>query len=314
MADSRILLLLTLLLAAFHGHSQVSELTYNQLEIQYDSAWTYKNLQLIPVRYKDPKIGKEDNHVISLAEAMATKKIKVREVQSKDGADIYTLEMKNDSKENVMVQGGDMLSGGKQDRIFTETKVIKAGTTDYVSVYCVEKGRWDDKPKPFAFRGSANAELRRTVDVNKRQNDVWREIERQYAAAGKVSSTSSILQLFTWGRVTDTNYINYFNQRYRQTDSAFAGFITITGNRIIFCELFSSADLTRIAFPSMLNSAVATAVNNPSAGTPTVDREQLKDFLDHFLMDVVSQKTYISQFGRMQQNAGNVFHLIAYGD
>ena len=313
MALFRLYFLLMFCVLCCQVNAQVNQLTYNELIIQYNEAWTYKNLQLIPVRFKDPGLGaRQTKPVISLAQGMAGKKVKVKEVQSKDGSDIYTLEVKNESKENVLVHSGDMLAGGKQDRILTETKIIEAGTTDFVSVYCVEKGRWDDKPKPFTFGGAANADLKKTVDVTRRQTEVWREIEKQYAAEGKVTSTSSILQLFTWGRITDSSYINFFNKKYRESDSAFAGFIAITGNRIIFCELFSSADLTHLAFPSLLNSAVSTAVK--VGGPPSVNGEQIKEFLDRFLIDEATQKTYLSAHGRMQQNAGLVFHLIAYGD
>ena len=310
---TRISLLLVFLLGCIHVGAQVTQLTYSELDIQYDDVWTYRNLQIIPVRFKDPpKARRQSNPVISLAEAMAKKKVKVRETQGKDGSDIYTLEVKSDAKEHVLVQSGDMLGGGKQDRIFTETKLIEPGATDYVNVFCVEKGRWDEKPKPFSYRGAANSELRKVADVTKRQTDVWREIERQYAGAGKVTSTSSILQLFTWGRATDSGYIKYFGRKYAEGDSAFAGFITITGNRIIFCELFASADLTKLAFPSLLNSAVATAVNNGSP--PSVPFEKVKEFLDKFLVDEETQKAFVAQHGRMQLNGGMVFHLIAYGE
>lgn len=313
MAFRRMFLLLALALFQFHVQSQVTQLTYSELEVQYRDAWTFQNLQIIPVRFKDPnKAIRQSNTVISLAEAMARKKVKVREMQGKDGSDIYTLEVKSDAKEHVLVQSGDMLSGGKQDRIFTETKLIEPGTTDFVDVFCIEKGRWDDKPKPFAYRGAANSDLRKTVDVTKRQTDVWREIEKQYAGAGKVTSTSSILQLFTWGRVTDSSYLKYFYQKYAESDSAFAGFITITGDKILFCELFASADLTRLAFPSLLNSAISTAVSN--GAPPSVPFERVKEFLDKFLIDEATQKAYIAGHGRMQQNGGLVFHLIAYDD
>ncbi len=313
MAFWRMCFYLTLSVLSFQVHAQVNQLTYNELVVHYNEAWTYKNLQLIPVHYKDPGLGaKQTKPVISLAQGMASKKVKVKETQSADGSDIYSLEVKNEAKESVLIHGGDMLSGGKQDRIFTETRIIQPGTSEFVSVYCVEKGRWDDKPKPFTFRGAANADLRKTVDVGKRQAEVWREIEKQYAAEGKITSTSSILQLFTWGRVTDTGYINYFTQKYRESDSSFAGFIAVTGERIIFCELFASADLTRIAFPSLLNSAVSTAVRQ--GAPPVVKREDIKEFLDKFLIDEATQKIYLTTHGRMQQNAGQVFHLIAYGD
>ena len=78
----RLIFLLTLALSHFHVQSQVTQLTYNELEVQYNDVWTYQNLQIIPVRFKDPnKAARQSNTVISLAEAMARKKVKVREIQ-----------------------------------------------------------------------------------------------------------------------------------------------------------------------------------------------------------------------------------------
>ncbi len=46
------------LIALFQqAQSQVNQLTYNELEVHYSSAWTYQNLQLIPVRFKNPAVS-----------------------------------------------------------------------------------------------------------------------------------------------------------------------------------------------------------------------------------------------------------------
>jgi len=43
-----------------------------------------------------------------------------------------------------------------------ETKIIESKNEEqFIAVYCIEKGRWDDKPKPFVYAGAADINLRK---------------------------------------------------------------------------------------------------------------------------------------------------------
>ena len=62
----------------FLVHQQLkAQLTYNELSVQYDSPWTFKKLQLIPIRFKDKGGGAGfqnvtafDKPVISFGDAL----------------------------------------------------------------------------------------------------------------------------------------------------------------------------------------------------------------------------------------------------
>ncbi|MDB5192883.1 MAG: hypothetical protein JWQ96_2446 [Segetibacter sp.] len=291
-----------------------AQLTYAKLRVQYDSVWTYKNLQLIPIRFKDKDAAKPTvpppAESMTLVEAMQNSRVKVREIDGKKGGDVNWLEIKNRSKEDIFITSGQVVSGGKQDRVMAETKVIAAGSTDYVKVYCIEKGRWDRKPKGFKHRGSANVELRKVMDRSKRQSTVWKEIDNQLALNNRMSSTASYLKLFKDAVIEDTGYINFFTRKYRQSDSAFAGFVAVTGNRIICTDLFATTRLNNLAYPSILASYVRTAVGN--GAPPTISHEKLKTFLDKLLTDEPSQKKFIATNGKMDVANGKIVHLVAY--
>ena len=84
-----------------------AQLTYNELRVEYDSPWTYKNLQLIPVKFKEKK-GNGGTAALpavvslSFSEALQKRKISVQEMQYKNGADINWLQVTNNSKQNVV--------------------------------------------------------------------------------------------------------------------------------------------------------------------------------------------------------------------
>jgi hypothetical protein len=295
----------------------VCQLTYKELRVEYDSAWTFKNLQIIPVRFKGgagiPIAGAANGeHPISLTEALQKHKVKLQEMQYEKGADVNWLQVSNHSKQDVVMQSGEILAGGKQDRMVGETKVITPGSTDYVNVYCVQKRRWSDKPKEFKTSGSANSELQKTMNTKQRQSDVWKEIDRQFALENKKSETYSYLELDNKITTDDSDYIRYFLKKYSETDSVFAGYIFVTGNKIMNTELFATAELTNISFRKMLSSHVQTVKRN--GAPPKVPVARIKEFMDKVIRDEPSQKIYVTAHGKLQISDGKVIHLIAYDD
>jgi hypothetical protein len=303
------------ILLYFVSVRSLAQLTYKELEVLYDSAWTYKNLQLIPVKFKPLPAGAAivkpfSEHPLSLTEAMQKHKIKVQEMQYENGADINWLQVTNQSKQDVVVQSGEIMEGGKQDRMVGETKVIAAGTTDYLNVFCVEKRRWDDKAKAFKTKGMANSEVRKAMDVKGRQADVWKEIDRQFSAQKKESLTLSYLHLYNDIAVLDTSYLNYFKGRYYGSNSNYSGFIFITGNRIISTELFGSKSLLDLSFINMLKSYIETAIT--TGAPPVLEKAKINNFMDKILASEDEQKNYVTAHGKLHKTGNRVIHLIAY--
>lgn len=305
--------LLLLLIAGSCAHAQ---LTYNNLRVDYDSAWTYKNLQLIPIRYKTPPgAGATPGaglQPISLPEAMQKGKAKIKEVYYKNDADVNWLQITNESKQALVINNGDMLSGGKQDRMVGETKIIAPGESDYLKVYCIEKGRWDKKAKGFQHSGSADTQLKKVMDLTGRQSDVWKEIERQYAADNKTSATWPYINLYNGFSPADSSYIRFFTDKFSRSDSSFAGFLAITKNQIINCELFSSASFTSLSFPSIITSLVHYAAGQ--GGLPMVRQSDMKKFMDQLLTSEEQQKTFVTGRGKLHTYQDKVIHLIVYGE
>ncbi len=301
----------------FISSDALTQLTYKELQVQYDSAWTFKNLQIIPIRFKDgegapaagPVIGPNP---LSLSDAMLKNKIKVQEMQYEKGADVNWLQVTNHSKQDVVIESGEILDGGKQDRMIGETKILAAGTTDYINVFCIEKRRWTDKPKGFRTAGVANSELQKTMNLKKRQSEVWKEIDRQFAVNNKKSETFSYVDLYKNGQQDDSDYIRFFVNKYSETDSSFAGFIFLTDNRIISTELFCTAQLTDFAFRNILSSNMQTA--RTSGSPPRVPVAKAREFMDKVILNEPSQKIYITAHGKLQVSNGRVIQLIAYDE
>ncbi len=306
--------LVTLLAILFFVQSH-AQLTYENLWVQYDSAWTYKNLQLIPIRFKGNGLPNNilPTNTISFQEAYATGKVTVKEMTVPPGADVGVMVIKNHTKKNILLNSGELFGGGKQDRIVGETAIIPPDGKDfYATVFCIEKGRWANKAKSFYHAGSADMDLRKAVDISRKQADIWKEIEKKFTAFKKKSDTEPYLELYRGIMHVDSSYMNYFISKMKASDSLYAGFLAITGDRIIGCEIFSSKEYTWASYKSIVSSYVHSLGEN--ATVPTVSYLQKKNFMDSLLNSEVEQKKFLLTHGRAYEYEGKVIHIIAYGD
>ena len=204
-----------------------------------------------------------------------------------------------------------MVQGGKQDRAFGKTTIIPAGRNkNYVPVFCIEKGRWDDRTRPFKHAGRADAGLRKQIDETQRQSKIWKQIDNELAEKNKKNQTSAYLRAYNDSTRDDTSYLRFFINKMRESDSSYAGFIAITGNRIINAEIFSGTDLCLAAYIDMIKSYVHSLTT--SDGIPLKKHDEIKAFTDKFLPDKTTQKKYLSTNGRMYYDNGQIIHLVAY--
>src|SRR6185295_3952806 len=93
---------------------------------------------------------------------------------------VHYLRVKNNSNKHVFIASGEIVLGGRQDRMIKRDTVIGPSEKDqYIDVMCVEEGRWSEKEKKFSYFNYANPKLRRTLDQSGNQVVLWREIIKQ---------------------------------------------------------------------------------------------------------------------------------------
>jgi hypothetical protein len=78
---------------------------------------------------------------LTLQEALLKKTVEVRETGS-----VNDLEVKNTGDEAVYIQAGDIVKGGRQDRVLTVSMLLSSHSdTVSIPVFCVEHGRWSGR-------------------------------------------------------------------------------------------------------------------------------------------------------------------------
>jgi hypothetical protein len=288
------------------------------VEVQYDSVWIYKNLKLIPVRFtgapgqKNMAMQPSEN-VFSLSDAMKQKKVSVKELVSKEGSDRSVLTVKNLSNDSILINRGEVISGGKQDRIVAETTIVPPGKEKkYLNVFCAEKGRWDNKRKPFRYFASADQKLKKVMDVKRTQKDVWKAIDEQYKAERKQTETWAYKEVSKSAALIDTGYIKFFTRKFLESDRNFCGFIAVTDNSIIGCDLYANADLNNVQYQSNLSSYVSVAVQQ--GDIPVIENAKVEAFMRPILSDDKTRNKFLEKRGRVFRYEGKILHITAYGD
>jgi hypothetical protein len=240
------------------------------------------------------------------------KKVQIRELPEKLGTHKGGVMITNKSKKNILIHSGDMITGGKQDRILPKSMVIAPGEKkEVITVFCIEKDRWDPKAKPFVYGGTGDWELRKTFDLKKSQAAVWKEIERQYTLNKQTSKTWAYHQL-KGDTLTQNEYFTYFRKQYDESGKGLAGFLFITGNEIMAVELFSKPDYTEAAFNGMIKSYIATATAI-GAQPPMVTQSRQKVFLDNILSSKDMQGKLVRSQGAQHKYENKVIHMVVYG-
>ena len=168
-----------------------SQLTYQTLHVDYDSAWQFKDLKIIPIR-PNAGFGHSMPNVISLSQAIQQGLAVISERGTASTENVHFLRINNLSNKSLLISSGELIAGGRQDRMVAKDTILAPSGKDlYISVMCVEELRWSDKEKKFAYSNFANPFLRKVLDENKNQVLIWKEISNQLGEGNIKNKTLS---------------------------------------------------------------------------------------------------------------------------
>ena len=287
-----------------------AQITYDRVYVDYDSAWQYKNLRLIPIRQKK---GIDDQlpGVVSLSQAIQKGYATISERGTASTENVHFLRINNNSDKSVFISSGELIAGGRQDRMIAkDTILVPTGKDQYVPVMCVEEGRWTEKKeKKFVYSDFANNHLRKALDLEKNQVLIWREINSQMGQGDIKSTTLAYLSRNVDKKLAPLNdeYFKYFQNKFRHTDSTIVGFVCVSGNRIIGCDIFATSGLFYGQLEPLLKGYTDEAV---FFGAPvSLPDKPVKEYMDKILTDEKSQEEFVKYNGKIFRQDGKVIHI-----
>ncbi len=102
-----------------------------------------------------------------------------RPVSAQGRATVNTLVLVNRSKRPLLLLAGEVVSGGKQDRIIGKDRIVPAGAEPLpLDVFCVEHGRWSAGDEFKAANLIVHPSVREQAAVAKEQRQVWDAVRR----------------------------------------------------------------------------------------------------------------------------------------
>ncbi len=231
-----------------------SQITYQTVWVDYDSAWQYKNLKIIPIRAKKNGDGGSPlapgpTDLISLSKGVNEGDVIITERGTSSTENVHYLRVNNNSGKNVFISSGEIISGGRQDRMVSRDTILAPSARDqYIPVMCVEEGRWSEKEKKIAYGEYANPRLRKVLDMNKNQVLIWREVGDQLDSMQlgnlKVNTLAYMSRNLDKKKAEiNDEYFKYFLDKVKKSDSTIVGFVAVTGGRIMGSDIFAGTAL-----------------------------------------------------------------------
>ena len=161
---------------------------------------TYENITLFPVV---SSAGADTSMFLTLDEGLASGEVVVTEQGSgglfrsegraprpdfNRGAAVNQLVLINRSKRPLLLLAGELVSGGKQDRIIGKDRIVPVGSEPLpLDVFCVEHGRWSSGSRFSAAKTMVHPSVREQAALAKDQNFVWNAVRAGSTAQSAVS-------------------------------------------------------------------------------------------------------------------------------
>lgn len=295
--------------------------------------YTFKHLCIYPVMASGQFLEafKNVGKFLTLTEALESGKVVITEAvdssrqasgrninvqteqvqQSYPGERVNQLFIENTSEDTVLVLAGEVVKGGKQDRMIAQNFLLppQSGKKD-LSVFCVEHGRWNygeglavQTVKFKAESHYSSARMRKAAIVNKSQQDVWNEVDNVTTKNDASTSSQTYTALKASDKFTERldEYLAFFTTAIGQQHNVI-GLLACSGDKVIGCDLFATPELFRGQMKNLLQSYSTEAITNGS--DPKVSKQQAQKFLDEFLSDENTQKEVVTKSGSILENAG----------
>jgi hypothetical protein len=230
-----------------------------------------------------------------------------RRTPTPSGAQVNQLVLVNNSNRPLILLAGEIVTGGKQDRVIGKDRIIPAESDPVdLGVFCVEPGRWVGSSDRFGVVGGvggavpapiASPSVRAKAMADKDQQQVWSEVAKTRTAMAETVTVEAAAQAInttsSYARVMDNEEVkqrvdsvaepiqrNYLSLIQQLRDQNAVGVVVAVNGRIVWADVFASTNLLEKYWPKLVRSYAAEAVvTRTKAGEVEVKRAQ--EFIDH---------------------------------
>jgi hypothetical protein len=279
---------------------------------------TYENLTVFPVVSSS---GYDTREFITLEEGLSRGEVAVLEqgadamvrdrdgvrpaVQNYGGPSVNQLVLVNRSKQPLILLAGELVSGGKQDRVIAKDRIVAPGAEPLpLDVFCVEHGRWSAGANFTSAKTIVHPSVREQAAMKQSQSEVWGAVTGGSTAAAAPSapaprvSANSLAEVLTdeaktqsYAKIYESRrvapsvdaMVNEVQRRFHRVTSGLkgervVGVVVAYGGEVAWSDVFASANLFEQYWGKLLRSYAVEAV-----ARPTLREVAAKDDAQEFL-------------------------------
>jgi hypothetical protein len=267
---------------------------------------SYENLSVFPVV---SSAERDTRAFLTLEDGLSSGEVTVREQgsealyrnrdgsrpanQSYGGPSVNQLVLVNHTKRPLLLLAGELVSGGKQDRIIGKDRIMAPFAEPLpLDVFCVEHGRWSSGSQFSAAKTIVHPSVREQAAVKQKQSDVWaavtggttaRRNAETSAAAPMVSPealdeavrteapTQSYSKIYESRRVNSSveTVVSEMQRRFRRETAGLkgervVGVVVAYGGEVAWSDVFASGELFSAYWNKLLRSYAVEAVARPT--------------------------------------------------
>jgi len=279
---------------------------------------SYENLTVFPVVSSS---GYDTSAFLTLEDGLSSGEVTVREqgadtiyrnrdgsrpvAQNYGGPSVNQLVLVNHSKRPLLLLAGELVSGGKQDRVIGKDRIVAPfGEPLPLNVFCVEHGRWSSGSQFNQANTIVHPSVREQAAVKQKQGDVWAAVtggsmapRAATAPSASVSSadleatirdeapTQSYSKIYGSRRVSSSveTVVSEIQRRFRKETSGLkgervVGVVVAYGGEVAWSDIFASDELFNHYWSKLLRSYAVEAVARPTLREKT-SAEDAREFL-----------------------------------
>ena len=268
---------------------------------------SYENLTVFPVVSSS---GYDTSAFLTLEEGLSRGEVTVREQGAEtlvrnrgngrpippgySGPSVNQLVLINHSKRPLLLLAGELVSGGKQDRIIAKDRIVAPfGDPLPLDVFCVEHGRWSAGSSFNEAKTIVHPSVRENAAINQKQADVWAAVTGGSNVSGRLASPSAAPARVSSADISETVTVEAQTQSYKKiyesrrvgssVDAVVAemqrrfrretsglkgervvGVVVAYGGEVAWSDIFASSELFEAYWNKLLRSYAVEAVARPS--------------------------------------------------
>lgn len=241
--------------------------TADAAELRLSGPYAHDNLSIYLVHGQD----RFQKKYLTLAEAIEQHKLVVYET-----GNVNVLQVENLSGQDVYLQSGEIVKGGKQDRVLQDDVIVPSASGKVnLPVFCVEHGRWSQRgaepAQAFAASPSviASPAMKRAVRADANQSEVWAQVaeDQRRLSDSLATRLQSPTSVSSYQLTLEAPKLQERVEAFKKELSGLVdkypdalGYVAAVNGKVTGADVYATHDLFRKVWTKLLASSAVEAV------------------------------------------------------